>query len=126
MTKRMKALGLLAFFLVLASMPLLAQDANAAAASRANLYKWSLICATLVCRPGSISVIMFCCVTMRTKDSKGPPPTTFPAASSLRYGLNSPATSMPSVATIATGPLRNVLNITPVANTTIICNQIPR
>ena len=48
MTKRMKALGLLAFFLVLASMPLLAQDANAAAASRANLYKWSLICAAVI------------------------------------------------------------------------------
>jgi F-type H+-transporting ATPase subunit c len=45
MTKKMKALGLLAFFLVLASMPLLAQDANAAAASRANLYKWSIIIA---------------------------------------------------------------------------------
>ena len=48
MTKRMKAFGLLAFFLVLASMPLLAQDANAAAASRANLYKWSLICAAAI------------------------------------------------------------------------------
>ncbi len=45
MTKRMKAFGLLAFFLVLASAPLLAQEANAAAESKASLYKWSIIIA---------------------------------------------------------------------------------
>ena len=46
MTKKMKALGLLAFFLVLASMPLLAQETNApASSSKADLYKWSIIVA---------------------------------------------------------------------------------
>ena len=45
MTKRMKSFGLLAFFLVLANAPLLAQDAGAAAAARASLYKLSLIVA---------------------------------------------------------------------------------
>jgi F-type H+-transporting ATPase subunit c len=45
MTKRMKSFGLLAFFLVLASAPLLAQDAGAAAATKASLYKLSLIVA---------------------------------------------------------------------------------
>ena len=45
MTKRMKAFGLLAFFLVLASAPLLAQEANAAAETKASLYKWSIIIA---------------------------------------------------------------------------------
>jgi F-type H+-transporting ATPase subunit c len=43
MTKPLKALALLAFFTLLASAPLLAQDT--AAASKASLYKWSIIIA---------------------------------------------------------------------------------
>ena len=40
--------------------------------------------------------------------------------------LKKPTTSAPSVAIIATGPLRNVLNITPKLVTSSICSQMPR
>ena len=40
--------------------------------------------------------------------------------------LKKPPTSAPSVANMATGPLRNVLNITPRAITNSICSQMPK
>ena len=50
---------------------------------------------------------------MRLIDSNGPPPRVWPVASRNMKSWKNPATSVPSVANMATGPLKNVLNITP-------------
>ena len=76
--------------------------------------------------PGGKSDVMFCWVTMRSMDSERP------AADQLARGqLGQEAdedapTNAASVATNATGPLKNVLNITPMPITSTICSQMPR
>ena len=86
----------------------------------------SSILIMLVRSPVASSEVMFCWVIMRSSDSKGPPPIILPEASSLRKSPQKPATIAASVATSATGPLRNVLNMTPRAITNTICSQMPK
>ena len=69
---------------------------------------------------------MFCCLTMRMSDSNGPPPCVMPLARSEISCVNSPMTSTATVASIATGPLRNVLNITLKLITNTIVSQMPK
>ena len=87
----------------------------------------SIILADVVRRPGSSAVIRFCWVTMRMADFDRPAAISL-ARGHLAHEFAETCRRPPSrsVAIRATGPLRNVLNITPMPITSIICSQMPR
>jgi len=58
-------------------------------------------------------------------DSKGPPPITAPWDKRVRKSLKKPPIMAPTVASMATGPLKKVLNIVPKPTTSTICSQMP-
>ena len=62
---------------------------------------------------------------MRLSASVGPPPSILPEANSTMKTRKRPAAAVPTVVIRATGPLRNVLNITPRPITKTICSQMP-
>ena len=70
-------------------------------------------------------MIWFFCVTSRTSDSIGPPPTCLPVATSTKNCLKNPSRMNDTVKSIATGPLSSVLAVTAIAITSTICTQMP-
>ena len=62
-----------------------------------------------------MSVMTFCCVMMRMNDSIGPPPCCVPVAMSRTNWPKKPSTIAEIDAIRATGPDKNVLNVTPKA-----------
>ena len=82
---------------------------------------------------GSQGSVMLSWVASRTSDSIGPPPGTIVASpltwlskSRAMKSRNCPMSSVEIAPSSATGPDRNVLNITPMEQTTSIDNQMPR